>query len=151
MKLKTESGQSLAEYVLILVLLAIIVILVLGLIAGYQTEKNFEKAIDNGDIVLVGNPILPGQVGNPLHTEIDSADVPSRGIEIDSYPGKFLVTGCENFLILGTQATSVYVATPVPTEVANMIVMSVPLRPGGYVQVCVPDELSDVPIFLWSK
>jgi hypothetical protein len=150
MKMRTESGQSLVAYVLILVLLTIIVICVLGLIADYQIREDFKKAIDNGNIVLFGNRILPGQVGNPLHTEIDSADVPSKASEISSYPGKFLVTGCGNFL-LGTQATSVYAATPVPTEVASMVVILVPLQPGGYVQVCVPDELTDVPIFLWSK
>ena len=150
MKMKIESGQSLVEYMLILVLLAIIVICVCALIVDYQTQVDFKKAFETGDIVLVGNQILLGQVGNPLHTDIESTVVPSRGTEIYPFPVKFLVTGCGNFL-LGIQATSVYVATPIPSEVANMIVISVPLRPEGYVQVCVPDELRDIPIFLWSK
>ena len=149
--MKKETGPALVGYTLILVLLAIIVILVCTMIADYQIRENFKKAIDNGDIVLVGNRILPGQVGNPLHADIESAAVLSRGIEIYPYPIKFFVTGCENFLLLGTQATSVYAATPVATEVANLIVILVPLQLEGYVQVCVPDELTDVPIFLWSK
>jgi len=45
----------------------------------------------------------------------------------------------------------VFAATPVTAEVAELIDVQVPLQPGGYIQVCVPDELSEVSVYLWTK
>ena len=150
-KLVKESGQGLVEYALILVLVTVVVMAVLILIQAPFVE--FDQAIDNGEIVLVGNEISLGMTGNPRYSEVKSSDVRSTfggSTVLESHPRKFVITGCENLYLL-LEATVVYAATPIGEGIPSLISIQTPLQSGGYVQVCVPDELKDVPVYLWSK
>ena len=148
-----EKGQGLGEYVVILFFVCVVVMFLL--LMSYGPRGRFDMAIDSGEIVLVGSEIRLGEVGHPLHSNIESSKVVNfwlddLGLDDHSYPRKFFVTECVN-IYLPEKMSVVFAATPVTAEVAELIDVQVPLQPGGYIQVCVPDELSEVPVYLWTK
>ena len=148
-----EKGQGVVEYAIILFFVCVVVIALLMI--SYGPRARFDMAIDSGEIVLVGNEIRLGGVGHPLHSDIESSEVvgfwlEELSLDDNNHPRKFFVTGCVNLFLPG-QKSVVFAATPVTAEVAELIDVQVPLQPGGYIQVCVPDELREVPVFLWTK
>lgn len=151
--MRTPMKESGWDVTVILFFVCVVVIALLML--SYGPRARFNTAVDSGEIVLVGSEIRLGEVGHPLHSNIESSKVvgfwlDDLSLDDNNYPRKFFVTGCVNIFLPG-QKSVVFAATPVTAEVANLIDVQVPLQPGGYVQVCVPDELREVPVFLWTK
>ena len=150
-KFVKESGQGLVEYALILVLICIVVIAVLMSIR--VPRDRFVDALDAGTVQIIGTQIALGESGHPqpVDPEIKVVNYPlGPSTSLENYPQKYLVTGCMN-LYMTEADTQLYAATPVIEDVALFIDIQAPANSGGYVQICVPDGLTDVPVYLWSK
>jgi len=148
-KTAKESGQGLVEYALILVLVAIVVIAVLMLVMSPRTR--FVEAIDAGTVQISGTKITLGESGHPQPVDpgIRVANYfLGPLVTLESYQIEIQVTGCMNLYL--SEDTEVFAATPVDKAVAILIDIQTPAQGGGYVQVCVPDGLSNVPVYLWS-
>ncbi len=143
-----ESGQSLTEYVLILVLVAIVVFLVMFLVGDVQTRHVFDAKVDEQPSLIVGN-VQSVETESVMHPNpVLFVDVPgSTSSGLMDHPRSWNLEGCIEVRLPKT-AKHLYAATPVPSEIAGLINIQMPIPGGSVINICAPGGIS-TQIFLW--
>ena len=142
MKIRTEKGQGLVEYTIIL-LIFVLVGLLLYLVNLKAPSVAFDNAFEAGQREITASIIELGETGHPVETQYDGIpDGSFRG-----YPRVFEISGCESFL-LPQEAKTLRAATEFPAS--NLIVIQMPVQAGGYINICAP-EGAEVEIVMWYE
>ena len=142
MKIRTEKGQGLVEYAIIL-LIFVLVGLLLYLVNLKAQSVAFDNAFEAGQREITASIIKLGEIGHPVETQYDG--IPDGSFR--EYPREFKITGCGS-LLLPQEAKTLRAATMFPAS--DLIVIQMPVQPGGYINICVPQG-STVKVVLWYE
>ncbi len=143
----SDDGLSVSVILAILVLVAMVVGVVAAIVEG-QRVAEFDRAFEQGSILLNGKMILMGETANPTTEAFDDAKVPDGGLVIGFVPRTFTAgADCVALSLPKGGLMGVKAITEFPNP--DVVTIIVPLYDVGSLLLCGPKG-GEVTVVLWA-
>lgn len=147
-----EKGQGLLEYLLILMLAALVTIVGLIMIDSWSETTRFDQSFAaNGNLIYNENIFVGTDfLSHPAATK--PIEVPSGGDNLSKTPRSWRLSGCLEMRVM-PKMTILHAAVPLAEETAdlvNLVTIQMPIPGAQTINICGPEGVT-LKIILWYE